>query len=183
MGRIRYGMLQSVDGYIADDQGQITLPVPGPELHRHFNDLMRRTSLCIYGRRMWETMRYWGEPDPSRDAVAREFAELWQATPKAVVSTTLTGINDGVQLIRSGTAGAVRDLKARYEGDIEVSGAELAASLGRAGLIDEYQLYVQPVVLGGGRPFFAARFRPRLTLAGTETLPQGVVLLRYLPSR
>ena len=181
MGRLVYGMLQSLDGYIADSSGRITLPVPGAALHRHFNDGMRRTALSVYGRRMWETMRYWGEPDPQRDAVADQFAELWQATPTVVVSTTLTVVPDGVELVRDDAVERVRALKEQYEGEIEVSGAELAASLGRAGLIDEYRMYLQPVVLGEGRPYFAAGFRPELRLVRTESLPQDVVLAVYAP--
>lgn len=179
MGRIVYGMLQSLDGFIADDHGRITLPVPGSELHRHFNDGMRVTALSIYGRRMWETMRYWAEPDPDRDEVGAEFAELWRETPKVVVSSTLTESPEGVTLVRSDAVGAVRALKAEVDGDIEVSGATLAASLGAAGLVDEYRLYVQPVVLGSGTPYFARGFRPDLAFVGAEQLPQEVVLLRY----
>src|SRR6478609_2674802 len=100
MGHLVYGMMQSLDGYIADPAGSITLPVPDVELHQYFNDVMRKAALSIYGRRMWETMRYWGEPDPQRPPVADEFAELWQATPKVVVSTTLTDVPPGVRLIR-----------------------------------------------------------------------------------
>ena len=85
MAHIVCGMLVSLDGYVADLDGVITLPVPGPELHRHFNEVQRRTAMSVYGRRMWEMMRYWGEPDPDRDAVGEEFAQLWDATPKAVV--------------------------------------------------------------------------------------------------
>jgi dihydrofolate reductase len=182
MGRLVYGMLQSLDGYIADEHGVITLTVPGPDLHRHFNDVMRATPLSIYGRSMWEMMRYWGEPDPERDAVGEEFAVLWQETPKVVVSTTLTEVPAGVTLVRSGVVDAVRALKSGCDGDLDVSGARLAASLGAAGLIDEYRLYVQPVVLGAGTPYFAAGFRPELALIAAEPLPQDVMLLRYAPA-
>lgn len=182
MGRIVYGMLQSIDGFIADEDGRITLPVPGARLHRHFNEGMRATALSIYGRRMWETMRYWAAPDPDRDEVGAEFAALWQATPKVVVSSTLAEAPTGVTLVRSNVVGAVRALKAEVDGDIEVSGATLAAGLGAAGLIDEYRLYVQPVVLGSGIPYFARGFRPDLALVGAEQLPQEVVLLRYAPA-
>lgn len=181
MGRLMYGMLQSLDGYIADDSGAITLPVPTAELHRHFNEAMRSVALSIYGRRMWEVMRYWGEPDPDRDAVADEFAALWQQTPKIVVSSTLDEAGPGVEVIRDDVVERVRALKDATEGEIEVSGAQLAATLGAAGLIDEYRLYVQPVVLGSGKPFFAEGFRPELRLVGTERLPQDVVLLRCAP--
>jgi dihydrofolate reductase len=182
MGRLTYGMLLSIDGFIAEEDGEITLPVPEAALHRHFNEAQRRVALSIYGRRMWEVMQYWGEPDPGRDPVGDEFAVLWQATPKAVVSTTLSEAPEGVTLIRDDPVEAVRRLKAETPGEIDVSGAGLAASLGAAGLIDEYRLYVQPVVLGTGKPYFADGFRPSLRLVGTEQLPQDVVLLRYAPA-
>lgn len=182
MGRIVYAMLQSLDGFIADDDGEITLPVPEAELHRHFNDQMRATSLSIYGRRMWEVMAYWGEPDPDRDAVGQEFAELWQETPTVVVSGSLDAAPEGTTLIRSNVVEAVRALKADTPGQIEVAGARLAASLSEAGLIDEYRLYVQPVVLGSGTPYFADGVRPQLGLLGVERLPQDTVLLRYAPA-
>jgi dihydrofolate reductase len=181
MGRLVYGMMQSLDGYIADLSGDITLPVPDVDLHQHFNDIMRATALSVYGRRMWETMRYWGEPDPQRPPVAAEFAELWQETPKVVVSTTLTEVPAGVRLVSTDPVAAVRALKADVDGEIEVSGAELAATLGAAGLIDEYLLYFQPVVLSEGRPYFAHGFRPELRVEGIERLPQDVVLVRCVP--
>jgi dihydrofolate reductase len=182
MGRLVYGMMQSLDGYIADPDGNITLPVPDVELHQYFNDVMRSTALSIYGRRMWETMRYWGEPDPQRPAVADEFAELWQATPKVVVSTTLTDVPPDVRLVRSDVVSAVRGLKDEIDGQLDVSGARLAAVLGAAGLIDEYLLYYQPVVLGEGQPYFADGFRPDLRVLGSERLPQDVVLVRCAPA-
>jgi dihydrofolate reductase len=182
MGRLVYGMMQSLDGYIADPDGEITLPVPGADLHQYFNDALRDTALSIYGRRMWETMRYWAEPDPQRPPVAEEFAEIWQTTPKVVVSTTLAEAPPGVRLVQRDAVEAVRALKHEVDGDIEVSGASIAASLGAAGLIDEYRLYFQPVVLGTGRPYFAEGFRPALRVVGSERLPEQVVLVRCAPA-
>lgn len=182
MGRIVYAMLQSLDGFIADDEGDITLPVPEAELHRHFNDQMRTTALSIYGRRMWDVMSYWGEPDPDRDDVGREFADLWRATPTVVVSRSLDTAPEGTTLVRSSVVETVRALKEETAGEIEVAGARLAAHLSKAGLIDEYRLYVQPVVLGSGTPYFADGVRPKLTLLGVERLPQETLLLRYAPA-
>lgn len=182
MGRIVYGMLQSLDGYIADERGEITLPVPEAALHRHFNGVMRDMRLSVYGRRMWEVMQYWGTPEASDSDVGAEFASAWQDTPKVVVSTSLDSVPAGVELVSEGVIERVRALKDSHDGDIEVSGAQLAASIGRAGLIDEYRLYLQPVVLGAGTPYFATGFAPELRLVGTETLPQDVVLLRYVPA-
>ena len=170
MGRIVYAMLTSADGYIADADGELTLPPPG------------RVALSIYGRRMFEMMTYCGEPDPDRDEVAQEFADLWMLTPTAVVSTTLDAVPEGMTLIHEDVVAHVRRLKDATDGEIEVCGAELAATVGAAGLIDEYVMYVQPMVLGAGRPFFAEGFTPDLRFLGAETLPEGVVALRYAPA-
>jgi len=179
MARVFFGMLQSLDGYVADAEGALVLPPPGPELHRHFNESLRRTSLLIYGRRMWEVMRYWAEDDPARDAASAEFAALWQAVPKVVVSRTLTDAGAGATLVRDDVVDTVRAMIGKASGEVEVAGPALAATLGAADLIDEYRLYLQPVVLGGGVPMFADGFRPALRFAGAEQLPDGVVLLRY----
>lgn len=181
MGHVTYGMLVSLDGFIADTDGVITLPVPGADLHRHFNENQRSVALSVYGRRMWQMMSYWGEPDPDRDDVGDEFAREWRHTPKVVFSASLDEVPDGVTLIRTDAVAALRRLKEETPGEIEISGAALAASLGTAGLIDEYRLYTQPVVLGTGTPFFAEGFRPDLRLVGTEVLPDDVVLSRYAP--
>ena len=181
MALVSYGMLVSLDGYIADPDGQITLPVPGAELHRSFNQRQRAAAVSVYGRRMWEVMSYWGEPDSDRDDVGQEFALEWMRTPKVVFSRSLSGVPEGVTLIATDAVAAMRELKAETEGEIDVSGARLAASLGAAGLIDEYLLFAQPVVLGRGTPFFADGFRPELRLIDTELLPDDVVLTRYAP--
>src|SRR5690606_4879144 len=129
----------------------------------------------------WQMMSYWGEPDPSRDEVGEDFAQAWIETPKVVFSATLGAVPDGVTIVADDAVSALRRLKNETSGEIEVSGASLAAALGAAGLIDEYRLYTQPVVLGGGTPFFAEGFRPELRLIGVETLPEGVVLTRFAP--
>jgi dihydrofolate reductase len=179
MGKIIYGMLQSLDGFIANEAGEITLPVPGPELHEHFNEVMRNSKLSIYGRRMYEVMQYWGTDDEQRSPVSAAFAKAWQETPKVVVSTTLASVGPNTTLLKGDLKSGIEKLKAQYDGTIDASGAELAASLSRLGLIDEYWLYMQPVVLGEGKPYFAPGSRPALRLLGSEPLPQDVVLLRY----
>lgn len=181
MALVSYGMLVSLDGYIADPDGQLALPAPGAELHRYFNQRQRAIALSVYGRRMWEVMSYWGEPDPDRDDVGQEFALEWMRTPKVVFSASLADVPKGVTVIATDAVAMMRRLKADTEGEIEVSGASLAASLGAAGLIDEYLLFAQPVVLGRGTPFFADGFRPELRLIGSEVLPDDVVLTRYAP--
>ena len=183
MGRITYGMLCSLDGYITGPEGgpQLSFPVGG--LHAYFNEMQRRSALDIYGRRMYEVMRVWDtyDEDPNIDEVEREFARLWRKTPKVVFSTTLSGVGPNTRLVDAGFEEAARALKAGTDGEISVSGADLAASFGRWGLIDEYRLFVFPQVLGGGKPLFAHGLPLDLKPVGTEQLPQDVVLLRYAP--
>lgn len=185
MGRITYGMLCSLDGYIAGPEGGSQLSVPVSDLHAYFNAVQRRSALDIYGRRMYEVMCAWDTygDKPGIAEVVREFAGLWQATPKAVFSTTLAEVGPNARLIAEDVEAAARKLKAETDGDISVSGAELAASFGRWSLIDEYQLFVFPQVLGGGKPYFARGTPLNLKLVGTESLPQNVLLMRYAPAR
>ncbi len=181
MGTLVYGMMQSLDGRIAGPTAGPGLPPPGEALHRVFNDVMRHTAAALYGRTMYEIMRWWEtyDTDPEASPVEVEFAQLWQRVPKIVVSTTLTEIGPNARLVRGDLEREIAALKATTEGRIEVAGATLAASLGRLGLIDEYRLYLHPLVLGGGKPFFAEGVPLDLRFVGSETLPEGVVLLRY----
>ena len=155
--------------------------MPQHELHQHFNEQMKKLSMELYGRRMYEVMRFWEDYDrqPGASGIGIDFARAWQATPKVVFSTTLREVGPNTRLIHGDVEGAVRSIKSEIDGEISVSGAGLAVSLGRLGLIDEYRLYVVPVVLGGGKPFFGAGLPLTLKPLGTEQLPQGVVLLRY----
>ena len=182
MARIVYGMLTSLDGYISGPEGGPGLPGPDNDLHKYFNEEMKRTAGAIYGRRMYEVMRAWdaleGEPDP----VYAEFGSAWRAIPKLVVSTTLREVGPNATLASGDLEAAVAALKARTDGNIEVAGAGLAANLARLGLIDEYRLYVQPVVLGAGKPFFEAGLSLGLKPLGTESLPEGCTLLRFAPA-
>jgi dihydrofolate reductase len=181
MGRMIYAMLTSLDGYIAGPEGGPQLPVPQRELHLYFNEVQRRSALDIYGRKMYEMMRAWETYDQGGDLREdeREFARLWRETPKVVFSTTLKKIGPNARLVTHDAEAAARAIKAETDGDIHVSGAETAARLGRHGLIDEYQLFVNPVVLGGGKPYFAAGMPLNLKPIGTERLAQDIVLLRY----
>jgi dihydrofolate reductase len=184
MARIVYSMLTSLDGYIAGPDGSIGLPVPEGDLHRHFNNEMRQTSIALCGRRMYETMRFWDSPDREigADEVERDFAHAWRETPKIVFSTTLREVGLNARLADGDAETMVRSLKAKTDGLISVGGAGLAAGLARCGLIDEYRLYMQPVVLGGGNPYFQRGLSLVLKPLGTEHLPQGVTLLRYAPA-
>ena len=176
-------MLTSLDGYIAGPGGDIALPVPEGELHRHFNDRMRQTSIALCGRRMYEAMRFWDSPDRETGAteVERNFARAWRETPKVVFSATLREVGPNARLVNGDVEKFVRSLKSEANGEISVAGAKLAAHLARAGLIDEYRLYMHPVVLGGGKPYFEAGLSLALKLLGTESFTQGVTLLRYAP--
>jgi dihydrofolate reductase len=184
MGRMIFGMLTSLDGYIAGPDGGPQLPIPNGELHLYFNEMMRQASLNLYGRRMYEVMRAWEtyDRDPAVSDIEREFARLWQETPKIVFSTTLREVGPNARLVSRDAEAAAREIKAGTDGDILVSGPELAASFARHGLIDEYQLFMHPVVLGGGKPFFAGGLSLNVEPLGTERLPQDVILLRYAPA-
>lgn len=182
--KLIFGMLTSLDGYVAARDGELVLPPPAADLHRYFNVQMRSATAVLHGRRMYEVMRHWdahgdeaGAPEASRD-----FARAWRDTPKLVVSKTLREVGPNARLVRDELADAVRSLKAEVDGDVLVGGPALAASLARLGLLDEYHVFVQPVVLGGGKPFFEAGRPLRLRLLGQEDLPEGVVALRYAAS-
>lgn len=183
MARIVYSMLMSLDGYIAGPDGDIDLPVPEEELHRHFNGEMWRTAIALCGRRLYEAMRFWDSPEREAGVeVERDFAQAWRKTPKIVFSTMLGEVGANARLADGDAAAAARSLKAETDGEISVGGAELAGHLSRAGLIDEYRLYMHPVVLGGGKPYFQRGLSLTLTPLGTQSLPQGVTLLRYAPA-
>lgn len=183
MGKVSYGMMLSLDGYIAGVEGGPSLPMPDDALHRHFNELQRQATVSLYGRRLYEVMQYWetADQEPNCPEVELEFARFWKATPKVVVSTTLTSVGPNARLVNADLEQVVRGLRAAPDADIQVGGATLAASLARLGLIDEYLLYFYPLVLGGGTPFFAAGSSLQLEPIGEEKLSQGVVLLRYRP--
>ena len=181
MAKLIYGMMQSLDGYIAGLERGPQLPMPGEDLHQYFNDHVRGLDAVIYGRRMYEIMAYWDEEHPGAPPVELDFAAAWVGTPKWVVSRTLKTLGPNASLLDGDLGAAVRHLKAATDGMLEVAGPELAASLSSLGLIDEYRLFLMPVVLGGGKPFFAAGARPELELIGTEQLPDQVILARYRP--
>lgn len=181
MARIVYAMLMSLDGYVTGPQQEFALPVPQAELHRHFNQLMRQTSVALYGRRMYEVMRYWDSPEREQDSgdVELDFAHAWRETPKLVFSTALREVGPNATLVSSNAVEVVRALKSGSDGEIGVAGPTLAAELARAGLIDEYRLYQHPIVLGGGKPYFQPGLSLRLKPLGSENLPQDVTLRRY----
>jgi dihydrofolate reductase len=181
MAKLVFGMMQSLDGCVDGAAGDIAMPPPGPALSRHFNDHIRGLAGALYGRRMYEVMRYWDEDRPGWDAGDHEFAAAWRAQPKWVASRSLNAVGANATLVGGDIADFVRRLKAEVEGEIDVSGPELAASLTELGLIDEYRLYLRPVVLGGGKPFFA-RARPPLRLIAADLMGDDTVRLTYVPA-
>ncbi len=174
MATFVFGMNLSLDGYVDHEAF-----APDKTLFRHWIDHEREIAGSVYGRRIYEVMRYWDEDHPEWGAAEREFAEVWRAQPKWVVSRTLTSVGPNATLIPGDAEAAARTLKSELKGEVSVCGPELAHAL--AGLIDEYRLYFHPVVLGGGRPFFAGP-RPRLRLTGTDTIGAEVIRLTYVPA-
>jgi len=181
MAKLVFGMMQSLDGYIDGVAGGPQLPPPGEALHRHFNDHVRGLAGCLYGRRIYEIMRYWDDDKPEWDEVEHDFAAAWRAQPKWVVSRTLKSVGANATLVGENVEAFVRNLKAEIEGEIDVAGPALAASLTELGLIDEYRLYFRPFVLGGGKPYFA-RARPPLRLVSNDLVGEDAVRLTYVPA-
>jgi dihydrofolate reductase len=176
MATLVFGMNQSLDGYV--DHMRFA---PGPTLFRHFIEEARNQAGNVYGRRLYEIMRYWDEDRPEWGADERAFAAAWRRQPKWVVSRSLTSVGPNATLVGTDVDATIRALKARLAGEIEVGGPDLAQSLAGLGLIDEYRIYLHPVVLGRGTPFFAGP-RPPLRLLASEPMGEDVIRLRYAPA-
>jgi dihydrofolate reductase len=181
VAKLIFGMMQSLDGYVDGVAGGLNFPPPGAALHRHFNDLVRHLACSLYGRRMYEIMRYWDDDQPEWDAVERDFATVWRAQPKWVVSRSLESVGPNATLVRDDVGTFVSRLKADVEGEIDVAGPELAGSLTALGLIDEYRLYFRPFVLGGGKPYFSGA-RPPLRLVANDFVGEDAVRLTCVPA-
>jgi dihydrofolate reductase len=182
MPNVIYSMGVSLDGFIAGPNGEIDWSAPDEELHRFHNEQTRELGAHLCGRRLYETMVYWETADrnPAATDFELEFARIWQALPKVVFSTTLERVEGNARLARDGAAEEVARLKEQAGKDVAVGGAGLAATLARRGLIDEYRLFVSPVVLGGGTPFFPSLDeRIDLELVETRTFASRVVYVRY----
>ena len=175
MAKLVFQMSQSLDGYV--DHLEIE---PGPALFRHFIEQVRDLAGGVYGRRVYELMRYWDEDDPEWTADRREFAMAWRRLPKWVASRSLKSVGPNATLIEGDLAAAIRTLKAQRVGEIEVAGPSLARSLTDLGLIDEYRLYLRPIVLGRGAPFFAGP-RPPLRLVASDRIGEDTIRLSYVP--
>jgi dihydrofolate reductase len=176
MARLVFGMNQSLDGYVDH-----TAFAPGPTLFGHFIEEAQGQAGSVYGRRMYEVMRYWDDDHPEWDAAQQAFAVAWRRQPKWVVSRSLTTVGPNARRVGEDLERAIAELKAERDGEIEVAGPELARSLTELGLIDEYRIYLHPVVLGRGKPYFAGP-RPRLRLVAHDRIGEDVIRLVYVPA-
>jgi dihydrofolate reductase len=180
--RLIYLMNVSLDGYVEDRDHGLDWSTVDEEIHAWFNEQLRRSSAQLYGRRLYETMTYWGtaESDPELKDVERDFARAWLATPKVVFSSTLQSVDWNSRLVRGDPIEMLDELRQTYPGELSVAGPTLASAFVERDLVDEYRLMVHPVILGGGTPFFPHLERPLdLELVEERRFASGVVLLAY----
>ena len=176
MAKLVYALNQSLDGYV-DHLGF----TPNPEVFRHFIEDVRGITGLLYGRRMYEIMRFWDADYPEHGAEQREYAVAWRSKPKWVVSRTLKSVGPNATLVEDSIEQFVRELKTQQVGVLEVAGPDLAGSLSNLALIDEYRIYLHPVVLGSGKPFFSGA-RPSLRLVVHDLIAEDVIRLTYVPA-
>jgi dihydrofolate reductase len=176
MAKLVFGLNQSLDGYVDHQEF-----APGPALFRHFIEQVRGLTGSVCGRRMYEVMRYWEEDHPEWDAEERDFAAAWRSQPKWVVSRSLQSVGPNATLIEDDIEAVIRGLKDELAGEIQIGGPDLARSLTELGLIDEYRLYFRPVLLGRGKPFFAAPWPP-LRLMASDLIGEDAIRLTYVPA-
>ncbi len=176
MAKLVFGMNQSLDGYVDH-----TRFAPSPTLFRHFIEEARGQAGSVYGRKIYEIMRYWDDEHPEWGEDERAFAAAWRRQPKWVVSRSSISVGPNATLVEGDLESAMRELKARSDGEIEVAGPDLARSLTELGLIDEYRIYLHPVVLGHGTPYFAGP-RPPLRLMAHDRIDENVIRLTYVPA-
>lgn len=176
MARLVFGMNVSLDGFVDYDRFG-----PDPVLFRHFIEQVRSSAGSVYGRRLYEIMRYWEQDDADWTPELHEFAAAWRNEPKWVVSRTLTSVGPNATLVAGDVEDVIRGLKQELEGDLYIGGPVLAQTLTEAGLIDEYRLFLHPVVLGQGDPFFAGP-TPRLRLVAHDRIGEEAIRLTYVPA-
>ena len=184
MGKLIYSAIASADGYVEDAAGSFDWAAPDEELHSFVNDLERPVGTYLYGRRMYETMLYWetAHTVPGQPSFVREFTGIWQAAGKIVFSKTLTSVSNARTRIEPNfDPGMVRQLKRATEHDMTVGGADLAGQAIKAGLVDELQLFLVPIVVGGGKRALPNGVRSDLELLDTRRFASGAVYLRYRP--
>ena len=177
MAKLVYALQQSLDGYV----DHLQIGPPGPALSRHFTDHVRDLTGMVYGRRMYEIMRYWDEDQADWDAEDHDFAALFRSKPKWVVSRSLKSVGPNATLVEEDIEAAIRGLKTQHDGEISVAGPDLVGSLANLGLIDEYRLYFRPIVLGRGTPYFSGP-RPPLRLVTSDRIGEDVIRLTYVPA-
>ncbi len=176
MAKLVFGMNQSLDGYVDHEAF-----APGPLLFRHWIEQVRGLAGSVYGRRLYEVMRYWDEDQPEWGADERDFAAAWRSQPKWVVSRSLKSVGPNATLVEGDIEAVIRGLKVRLVGEIAVGGPDLSRSLTELGLVDEYRLYFRPVVLGHGKPFFAGA-QPPLRLVASDLIGEDAMRLTYVPA-
>ncbi len=173
MAKLVFAMNVSLDGYV-DHQHF----APDAVLFRHWIDQVAQSVAAIYGRKIYEIMRYWETDQPGWGPDEHAFAQVWRRQPKWVVSRTLTSVGANAALIQGDVGQTIGALKTQLVGDVDVCGTLLAQSLGELGLIDEYRMYFHPVILGSGKPYFAGP-RPPLCLTASDRIGEGVIRLTY----
>ncbi len=185
MRKVIYSTMASLDGFTTDQDQGLEWVIIDEELHRFVNDRERQIGTYLFGRRMYDVMQYWdtADQDPSLSEYMREYAHIWKNIHKIVFSKTLERVHDNATLRRGNIVDEIARLKTEPGKALSVGGATIAATLMRRGLIDEYQLFVNPVVLGGGTPMFqASDHKINLRLVETHTFKSGVVFLHYQPA-
>ncbi len=184
LARLLYAAIASLDGYIEDRDGSFGWAMPDAELHSYANEMERAVGTHLYGRRLYETMRYWEDGGDAADdpPESHEYAAVWRGAEKVVYSRTLSEVTTArTRLEREFDPEAVRALKARAERDLSIGGAELAGHALAAGLVDEVHLFLHPVAVGGGKAALPVASRLDLELLGERRFSSGVVHLRYRP--
>ena len=182
MARLIYSVIESLDGYIADENGNFDWAAPDDEVHAFVNDLERQIGTHLFGRRMYEVMVYWETAHmlAGQSAVELDYAGLWQAADKIVYSRTLEAASSArTRIERDFDPSAIREMKASAQRDVSVGGPDLAAQAIKAGLVDELHLFVTPVVVGGGKQALPNNFRLNLELLDERRFGSGVVHLHY----
>ncbi|MFD0854916.1 dihydrofolate reductase family protein [Actinomadura adrarensis] len=183
MGRLIYSAIASADGFVEDEGGGFQWAAPDGEVMAFINDLERPIGTYLYGRRMYETMVFWETADvPADQPLEQDFTRIWRGADKVVFSRTLESVSSArTRIERDFEPGIVREMKSSTGHDMSIGGAELGGQAVRDGLVDEIQLYLMPVVVGGGKPALPRGVRLHLELVDTRRFASGAVFLRYLP--
>ncbi len=182
MAKLIYAFITSLDGYVADDAGNFDWAMPDEEVHSFVNDRERPIGTYLYGRKLYELMAVWETPEvlPAPTAAMQEYARIWQTAEKIVYSRTLSTVSTAKTRVEKELDPAkLRDLKARSERDLGIGGPTLAAEAIRAGLVDEYQMFITPMIVGGGNAFLPGDVRQAVTLIEERRFQNGMVYLRY----